>query len=117
MEDIQGKIFPLEHVGTHPDRREHGVGEDVYAREWDKQNAVHPWSNYGQCLLELILSRPGTPWGDLTQRDVTVAASVVQWLGTNCGRGFISECERMIEIETGQKRRAEHVASVLMRAP
>ena len=124
MEEVQGKLFPLQHISTYPERRQHGVAEEVYASEWARQNAIEPWLNHGQCLLELILSRPGKTWGDLTQRDAQVAASVVQWLGTNCGLGFIKECERKIEIakvkqaqEEKENWEAERVAKRLMQAP
>ncbi len=32
-------------------------------------------------------SRPG----EITQRDATVAASVIQWLGSHVGQGFLAE--------------------------
>jgi hypothetical protein len=46
-------------------------------------------------LLELILSDDvnGTV-APLTQRDAMVAATVVQWLGTNCGQSFLHEVRR-----------------------
>lgn len=124
MNEVQGKLFPLQHVGTYPERRAHGIGEDVYAKRWEKENEVEPWKNYGQCLLELILSRPDKPWGDLTQRDAQVAASVIQWLGTNCGMAFIHECEQEIEVRRAEKAKEDRenwesmqVARRLMQAP
>lgn len=47
-------------------------------------------SGYG--LLELLM-----PEGlNLTQRDAAVAATVIQWLGTNCGFGFYTNCLRKV---------------------
>lgn len=107
-----------------------GLAERVYARRWAKANRRICWLNRGYGALEAILGqyvmvparrlcrshgwgcssrKPGKPrWGEelrtipavITQRDATVAASVIQWLGTNCGQAFVREAER----EIAQKR-------------
>jgi hypothetical protein len=61
--------------------------------------------NSGRGVLESILSEnPNEHPADITQRDATVAATVVQWLGTNCGQSFLHEVQR--EIEKSRKRAA-----------
>lgn len=105
--DVQGKLFPVEHIGTYPERRKTRTEEEVFAKKWEETNKVEPWRNFGQCLLEMLLSKPGEPWGDLTQRDATVAASVIQWLGTNCGAAFIHECEHEIYRLKNRQRKKE----------
>lgn len=41
---------------------------------------------------------PPTPWL-LTNRERRIAATVIQWLGTNCGRGFLYKVERRAGIK------------------
>lgn len=71
--------------------------ERVYLRHWMKENRGRPSVNGGFGTLELILSNnPNSGPAGITQRDATVAATVITWLGTSCGRGFVHECERKI---------------------
>lgn len=77
----------------HPERLTNPT-ERVYYEHWLKTNER---LNHGATTLEWILStapnRPGRP----TQRDWDVATAVIQWLGTNCGNGFVRECEAKIQ--------------------
>jgi len=43
-----------------------------------------------QCILNLTKH-------DLTQRDAQVASSLIRWLGTNNGRGFLHKAEQMVD--------------------
>jgi hypothetical protein len=43
-----------------------------------------------QCILNLTKH-------DLTQRDAQVASSLIRWLGTNNGRGFLHNAEQMVD--------------------
>lgn len=72
--------------------------ERVYFDCWAEKN-VRTRKENG--LLEILLGFNGRP-AVLSQRDLDVATTVVQWLGTNVGRCFVSECERQCDI-----RRAE----------
>ena len=75
----------------------YGVGERIYAKQWKKSNERHPAINSGFTSLEWILA-PNAEWpAPVSDRDAEVAASVIQWLGTNCGMAFMWECERKIE--------------------
>jgi hypothetical protein len=80
--------------------------ERIFRDAWRKANRRERGLNGGCGLLELLLS-PHTERGfalfRLTQRDATVAASVIQWLGTNCGQGFLFEVEREIERQREKK--------------
>ena len=47
--------------------------------------------------LPAVIRKPGTalhPIGPATERDRIVAATVVQWLGSNCGMSFLREALR-----------------------
>ena len=56
-------------------------------------------------ILEILLApsnrvRPfDTKIERISQRDASVAATVVQWLGTSCGLSFLVECERLSKQE------------------
>lgn len=72
--------------------------ERVFLEKWRKENERHPAVNSGFTLLEWICCPGGQKLPDrVNNRDAQVAASVVQWLGTNCGLSFILECEREIK--------------------
>lgn len=76
-------------------RLQHVNAERVYAAEWKRQNKYV--SHEGWPFLALVLrrddGRPCLP----SRRDAAVAASVIQWLGTNVGSGFVMTCERKID--------------------
>lgn len=110
----QLELFEPEHVSYHEHRLDR-MPEFVYAKRWWKLNERSPGVNSGFTALEWILSRQhrykdGSAFdrpGCVTQRDAAVAASVVQWLGTNCGMSFLIEAEREIERIDECRRRLE----------
>lgn len=80
--------------------------ERIFLRHWRDENKRKAGINGGCGLLELLLSENSNAHAaDLTQRDATVAACVVQWLGTNCGQSFLIECEREIKTDRDKKRK------------
>lgn len=121
------RITEPEHRTINPDRLG-SVSEAVYFRRWVMQQAGQAGVNGGRGLLENILSptrieRPGSWIGSpppyvppVSQRDAEVAATLIQWLGTSCGRGFVWECEREIASATEERRQFERVHSVRARA-
>lgn len=106
----QPELFEPEHVSLQTNRLDR-MPEFVYARRWKILNERSPGVNRGFTSLEWILARDCKPenrlfnelayggWaipGVVSQRDAAVAASVVQWLGTNCGYGFMLGAEEEI---------------------
>jgi hypothetical protein len=75
--------------------------ERIFLRRWRAENKGVSGINGGRGILEIILSEDNTV-AELTQRDATVAATVIQWFGTNCGRCFLEETER--EIKTARDK-------------
>lgn len=90
-----------EHVGLHASRMEHPchstTREKAFAEQWKKENE-QSWSK--QAVLNgLLYSRLALPHehsmfgevteGHATQREATIAATVIQYLGTNCGFDFV----------------------------
>lgn len=63
--------------------------EVTFAQLWKEENNA----NERRFLLQLLLQ------DELTQRDAEVAATVIQWLGSNVGMSFLTEaCRRNPEI-------------------
>lgn len=88
-----------------PDRLNYA--ERVYFDAWVTQNTRSPGFNSGFGTLELLLrtetepapqpafvTKPAPQPAFVSQRDMDVATTVIQWLGTNCGRCFVESCER-----------------------
>lgn len=71
-----------------------GMRERSFARLWESENNPPVYLNSGIGVLAHLVP-------DMTQRDATVAATVIQWLGTNCGQAFLREVERDINGEPG----------------
>lgn len=99
------------HRSLNPDRLGNAA-EEIFLRKWQKENERQRGLNNGYGLLELLLTptriRSELPkWlpnssgpyyvPPISQRDAEVAATVIQWLGTNCGLCFVRECEKEIE--------------------
>lgn len=70
-----------------------GLHELVLSNLWKEENVAHPAINHGLGVLEGILQEHEKPFDAISQRDAYIAATVVQWLGTNCGRGFLLKYE------------------------
>lgn len=98
----------------HPSRMTN-LAERVYVEEWIKLNERKPAINYGFTTLEHILDPsveilrgkrqecwPSPPRP--SQRDAEVATTLIQWLGTNCGKGFVDRCERRINEESAERQ-------------
>jgi hypothetical protein len=67
-----------------------GYCENVYHTRWLKENQ----DDINNRLLINLLREAGL--GPVTQRDASVAATIVTWLGTNVGRCFVENCLREI---------------------
>jgi len=103
-DEIDEQITPR-NFSMSPDRLGN-IPERVFLEKWSKQCQRQRGLNNGYGSLELILA-PGQRTGGyfgfpkyvppVSQRDATVAASVIQWLGTNCGGCFLADCEREIK--------------------
>lgn len=98
----------LKHEGLRPERNEHNLRERIFSELWADENKRRPGINFGATLLECILDdapqglyNPFNPplLPKLTQRDAEVAATVIQWLGTNGGECFLGRARRKIQAE------------------
>lgn len=75
-------------AGHMDERRQWNRLEDAFATYWENQSGDFgfPRGPNGSDLLPLIIGKQPTA------RDRFVAASLIQWLGTNCGFSMIQTC-------------------------
>jgi hypothetical protein len=97
---------PLQHVGLHAERTANDLLEAAFAEEWRNDNepriAVQP------ILPALVMRGQGgrafagrdtrRPAFRIDQRDATIAATVVQWLGSNIGRDFLDRSLKRVGV-------------------
>lgn len=87
----QLELLPLIHQPLPPYPRQGMVPECIYAAEWaklmtEKQSIL--WDDeHGHGLARVLPYLPG----ELTQRDASLAASFICWLGTHVGNAFLAQ--------------------------
>ncbi len=93
---IERLAYPV--VRSSVSERRLSGSERVFFDQWVHVNKRVPILNSGCGTLELLMSDdPNEHRAPITQRDMDVATAVVQWLGTNCGDGFLRDCETEIK--------------------
>lgn len=103
----------ITHKGKHANRREWNPREEAFARIWEKENEPRA---QGPCLAWLLHAKPceNSIFGEatdrpLTQEEVTVSATVIQWLGSNVGWCFLGEALRECGYEIVPRKAAAEV--------
>ena len=101
----------MKHTGIHRKRlNKHNPREVAFSKAWKEENIprsdgtfllqklMFDFSNKpeeGFYAVGSLLLREGIVYEKLihevTQRDAKVVATVIQWLGTNCGLSFLSQ--------------------------
>lgn len=107
------------HRTINPDRQGN-IAEHLFLKRWIALQKREPGLNHGWGLLEMILmptrfcrdevryvGDPPPYVPPVSQRDAEVAATVIQWLGTSCGGGFLWETEKQINEASGVKNNYE----------
>lgn len=74
----------MKHVGLSTHRFKENPKEKAFAEAWQKEN------DSGK-VLEYLLSGPSNRPVPPTDRDVQVAATVIQWLGSPVGQNFLAD--------------------------
>jgi hypothetical protein len=78
----------IKHKGLRTNRFHDNPLEKSFAEEWASKNdksMVHD-------LLDWLLAiDPNHPKGEVSQRDATVAATIIQWLGYPVGQCFLRD--------------------------
>lgn len=75
-----------EYLGNDADRLAHSSNgrERVFARSWQEYGGIG--------ILQSLMS-PGNYKVYVSKRDIFVANTIIQWLGTNVGYGFLQTVE------------------------
>lgn len=107
---MQAALYPKVRSLT-PERLKSGYAELLFFEAWKAANERVRGINGGRGTLEILLEE----LGPITQRDMDVASTVIQWLGTNCGGAFLRDVERQIERirDEGSKIRNERMQKVV----
>lgn len=79
----------IKHKGLSVHRLSREPLEAIYARHWQSANGQRPGMPHG--VLEYLLGDGNQP-RDVTQAEATIAATVIQWLGSPVGQCFVREC-------------------------
>ncbi len=78
----------MKNKGKFQYRFKDNPAERIFAEVWEEKNS----SKYSQPLLDLLLAEDNNrPMGEVTERDRMVAATVIQWLGSPVGEGFLQD--------------------------
>jgi len=93
----------IKHTSFSMKRTKVNAPERIFLEMWQEECERKPGINGGRGILEILLTPEkydnGYTSTRISQRDAKVAASVIQWLGTSCGMGFLIETEKKIQRE------------------
>jgi hypothetical protein len=82
-------VSALKHQPMRPPRANH-LGEQVYSSMWEALMTTPPVLSGDPWPVEVVLS--DYEWG-IGEREAIVLASVVCWLGTNCGLAMLQQAD------------------------
>lgn len=87
---------PFSHLGVHNYRCANSASERAFAEAWSKRNGGLAGSSAVRYLAHMLDDETSgiriyEESQVLSQRDCTVAATVIQWLGSNGGVDFLTE--------------------------
>jgi len=101
------ELIEIKHVGHNHQRLSREPLEKIFADEWRELNSGIA---RGQGPLAYMLAENRNyPRDEVTDRDAMVAATVIQWLGSNVGQCFLSGVmEKYREKNDEQKKRFQN---------
>lgn len=81
----------MKHVGLSAHRTKDNLLEKRFATAWDRENNPPSFLNGGHGVLQHLLCSKGDGiiTRELTEEEIKAAATVVQWLGSPVGYGFL----------------------------
>lgn len=105
---------------AHPERLAGNVGERVFLSVWREENLRRLKRGQWSYLEEILRFFPynhstgkrGEQYESASPEVIKAVTTFVQWLGTNCGCGFIDQCKREIAKQSGL-----HFESIYSHAP
>lgn len=85
-------------VGINTKRLQHNPREQAFHDQWLQENAPVAGVNCGHGILQDLFIETGDLMGfnrkvveEINNRDRQIVATVIQWLGSNCGMAFLNE--------------------------
>lgn len=87
-------------VGINTKRLPHNPREKAFSEQWLQENAPVSGVNCGHGILQDLFIENNNPLGtmsrgkvieEISSRDRMIVATVIQWLGSNCGMCFLNE--------------------------
>jgi|694.fasta_scaffold94031_1 hypothetical protein len=85
-------------IGIDVKRIEHNPREKAFHDQWLQDNYPSAGIDFGHGILQNLFFEPTTGWlqqakclEEINKRDRMIVATVIQWLGSNCGMAFLSE--------------------------
>jgi hypothetical protein len=83
----------VKNKGLHQYRFKDEPIEERFAKKWEEHNVNSASKQLdGKGTLDYLLAKNANyPNGEVTPRDREVAATVIQWLGSPVGTGFLTE--------------------------
>ncbi len=87
----------MKHTGIHIYRTADNPAEMVFSDQWLMQNGRD--SNF----LEQILRKNPHEFEGISERDASVAATIIQWLGSPVGECFLNNCVEEIELKGNER--------------
>jgi hypothetical protein len=92
-------ITARQNVGIRPERCNHNPREKAFHDVWIKENMPLGYINQGHGILQNLFIETAPPSAikcnkiihRITPKERMIVATVIQWLGSNCGMGFLHE--------------------------
>lgn len=78
----------VEWARTHDPEPETNL-EIAFAEAWEEENEPRSWLNHGEGVLQDLLYDGMMFKHKVTRQEAAIAATAIQWLGTNCGRSWL----------------------------
>lgn len=83
-------------VGIYTKRLDHNEREKAFHEQWQQENAPVAGVNHGHGILQDLFIESDSQFSRktielITDRDRMIVATVIQWLGSNCGMAFLAE--------------------------
>lgn len=100
-------------IGIREYRCKDNPREQSFRDQWLKENEPHSGINSGYGILQDLFIETANPVSALsggkileviTDRDRMIVATVIQWLGSNCGMGFLHESLKRFGAHIVQKQ-------------
>jgi len=85
-------IIQIKHESLRRYRLDSNPIEKIFAEKWEQ------WQSIGNTLAYLLNKENNSDWINVSQRDATVAATIIQWLGSPGGQSFLDKVQEEIEI-------------------